>query len=888
MDVDETSQSRISLDPLDDIYLGPDDELDSDSGSSGGLDSLNAIPDPSYPALADGLALYDDPDLYLGPEDTFISSDDAPAVPDFPMAVNESTPVPHPATPAVPEAPIPSNSETPERQSPKPELNNEELRAMVQEFMPIGSYDQAEILSPWYLYTPPTQSSLPGVLCSVVDQAGNLISKTTQEVGSACTLYDDNAAVIQQSSADQMVADLLKKNMDDFFGEAKKVMDALDTLQQIHPFVSVAIIAFKAVVNFEIRLKDTRDPDIVGPRGTIRGRLDGVLDKMKRNVEDCGNAIDKYYKSSHWADKFLVISGNFSQCIQELRDALAIRTALGVDTVIKKLEDLTKTLGEREAKIAKGEKFHGAMAQYFETEREKRFAKEVIMRSGMDPGFESEDKLTELVKFAKQQEAQIQARSDAPSKDVSKPASQTPSANGSVAEQYRLDASLLHELRTPVVSLLDKNRALFMFKLDKQTAEIKDAIKDSETRIMLALGDKFKQGQGSMTSSTPHTQSPPVDHADEWCLKYLSVFYILSLSEVFDEDANGLISVREVNAFTSAILPGLSVPQALAYWAAGRTWSVYISKGWRVDSQHYHTRIEQVLHSMVHAQADVLPVNRRCIALYLDSDVIQGIKWLVRSLAELGPEDSDLDLTQLSDRYRNIQENDLVKRLDTVKYEIDSKDFFKLFGSDHIENFLLPVLYLIMRRHLQIMKLARTVILVDREFECATQTISNILEVVDLRVEQLAESFRQQGTDAKARFTWYAHGLYNFWYSPERTADDTECWEAHDFELDNTELEIDKTALKLGPFSLTEDQELLERPVKLVAYTLNQQPEDPKDEYIRLWCLNKLHNKRKSFPLETSPYLSPEQQQRFKALSKGLPESDVQHWSSLAELETRK
>lgn len=72
-----------------------------------------------------------------------------------------------------------------------------------------------------------------------------------------------------------------------------------------------------------------------------------------------------------------------------------------------------------------------------------------------------------------------------------------------------------------------------------------------------------------VTSSAPHTQSPPVDHADEWCLKYLSVFYILSLSEVFDEDANGLISVREVNAFTSAILPGLSVPQALAYWAAG-------------------------------------------------------------------------------------------------------------------------------------------------------------------------------------------------------------------------------------------------------------------------------------------------------------------------------
>ncbi|KAG2057431.1 hypothetical protein BDR06DRAFT_1005066, partial [Suillus hirtellus] len=130
-----------------DIYLGPDDELDSDSGSSGGLDVLNVIPDPSSPALADGLALYDDLDLYLGPEDTLISSDDPLVIPDFPMAVNESTLEPHPATPGVPGAPIPSMSETPKRQSPEPELNNEALCAMVQEFMPIGSYDQAEIQS---------------------------------------------------------------------------------------------------------------------------------------------------------------------------------------------------------------------------------------------------------------------------------------------------------------------------------------------------------------------------------------------------------------------------------------------------------------------------------------------------------------------------------------------------------------------------------------------------------------------------------------------------------------------------------------------------------------------------------------------------------------------
>lgn len=34
-----------------------------------------------------------------------------------------------------------------------------------------------------------------------------------------------------------MVVDLMKKNMSGFFGQAKQVMDALDVLQQVHPFV---------------------------------------------------------------------------------------------------------------------------------------------------------------------------------------------------------------------------------------------------------------------------------------------------------------------------------------------------------------------------------------------------------------------------------------------------------------------------------------------------------------------------------------------------------------------------------------------------------------------------------------------------------------------------
>jgi hypothetical protein len=63
-----------------------------------------------------------------------------------------------------------------------------------------------------------------------------------------------------------------------------------------------------------------------------------------------------------------------------------------------------------------------------------------------------------------------------------------------------------------------------------------------------------------------------------------------------------------------------------------------------------------------------------------------GIKRLVRSLAELGSEDSDLDLAQLTARRREAQEETLATKLNIVKYEIDSKDSIKLFGSGRIEN----------------------------------------------------------------------------------------------------------------------------------------------------------------------------------------------------------
>ncbi|KAJ8595803.1 hypothetical protein M405DRAFT_877998 [Rhizopogon salebrosus TDB-379] len=163
------------------------------------------------------------------------------------------------------------------------------------------------------------------------------------------------------------------------------------------------------------------------------------------------------------------------------------------------------------------------------------------------------------------------------------------------------------------------------------------------------------------------------------------------------------------------------------------------------------------------------------------------------------------------------------------------------------------------------MKLAGTVILVERELQSAVQSIKNIFEGVDLRVKQLSVTFRQQGADPKARFTLYAHGLYNIWYNPDLIPGDAErYWASNDIGPDDTELEIDTNALKFGPFSLPEAGGQLEGPVQLAPLrSSSEEPQGVKEEYMRL-------------------------SERAPRPTLVLPPEDVQWWSSLAELHLRK
>ncbi|KAG1803429.1 uncharacterized protein BJ212DRAFT_1304578 [Suillus subaureus] len=142
MDVDESTVSWASLD---DPYLGPDDDIEYDSPSSGSPDVLAAIPNQSPLAQADHPGFLIDPDLYLGLEDDIIDVDELPDSADPKIDV-----------PAASEASMSLDDTSNELQSEQPELTNEDLCLMAWEFRPFGSYEHTGwifLILPFHCYS---------------------------------------------------------------------------------------------------------------------------------------------------------------------------------------------------------------------------------------------------------------------------------------------------------------------------------------------------------------------------------------------------------------------------------------------------------------------------------------------------------------------------------------------------------------------------------------------------------------------------------------------------------------------------------------------------------------------------------------------------------------
>ncbi|KAK7047646.1 hypothetical protein VNI00_006414 [Paramarasmius palmivorus] len=254
---------------------------------------------------------------------------------------------------------------------------------------------------------------------------------------------------------------------------------------------------------------------------------------------------------------------------------------------------------------------------------------------------------------------------------------------------------------------------------------------------------------------------------EKWALKSLDISNLEPVSEVFDGDASGYVSIWEANQITSLRPVGWSLLQWLAYWASGKSLatvrfrrSAYtLSVGRHYTISQYCSKIQRLLQDMhILLKEHVLPLNRYGIDRYLD-----GMEVLERVLAFTYQckDPPEGELAQRVSAYAQTEEYRMERVLQALEYEIDSSDTIELVTSRYqMERHFFPLMYLLLRRHVSVVRLACDVALEHREMDVAISSMNIILGAVKARVATLRELFFRRGLDPNWKLQMYAFGMY--------------------------------------------------------------------------------------------------------------------------------
>ncbi|KAF7974234.1 hypothetical protein HWV62_13116 [Athelia sp. TMB] len=236
-------------------------------------------------------------------------------------------------------------------------------------------------------------------------------------------------------------------------------------------------------------------------------------------------------------------------------------------------------------------------------------------------------------------------------------------------------------------------------------------------------------------------------------LEYINMRHIQPILEAFDDDGSGYVSIREVNQLSTARPSDWSLPQWVSYWAVG----------WHYNIWNYKLKICGIIHSIYQERENLLPSNRALVDYYLADPALDD---LLTMLWYIQPFDADIDdqFRQRAIAYAQQEESRMEGNMRLMAYEVDDTSTLSLItGPGRVERHLLPVLFLAMRHHLRVIRLASHVILDKDELRAAAKTIKQVLAALQDRATDLEAIFDQQNTFGPSnhgQFDKFAFGMF--------------------------------------------------------------------------------------------------------------------------------
>ncbi|KAJ7147215.1 hypothetical protein C8R46DRAFT_545436 [Mycena filopes] len=547
----------------------------------------------------------------------------------------------------------------------------------------------------------------------------------------------------------------------------------------------------------------------------ILGRLATICNNLENDIKDCYNVVDaqkkhrlaiKFLRASNWNEKLATYTVTFKKRQDEIHLALSIDTVITVhemDSNIKEIKEMVKIFASM---LSPQEREIGAWIE---------------QNGGKDVVLASDKKCAELIKY----EAKLTSLSSgqgALSGSMAKMSPEEAKKNEAKAitnlkKEYHEDIQIIIQenlqsfLRSFEMGLDNLNKDLgrkirhegdrVIKHLNRGPhSRIKDKMifhiwKDqgwkgsAKTRsLVLAIRDylvervehehnKLIPAENNLLptrSISPlpkdneddDEDDPAADFSvplpDNWIMAYLQVRRLHYLQQAMDPDCSGFTTISELNTFTSTRPSGWSLPRWISYWAIG----------WQISATKYCIEIEKLYSQMFLLSQKIaiqMPGNKRYVNQYIEY-TWHYITALTSSIERYDSPSSGLE-EQFRD-YNESQEKDIKEGLVKIQYKIDSMDpIVSILHGKQIEQSLLALLTLLLRRHLAKIHLCLKQDVDERELSDSWETILVIIGMVWSRFRDLKDYFLHQRLELKQTFEWYSCGLfknYHDWDAPTK------------------------------------------------------------------------------------------------------------------------
>ncbi|KAF8273627.1 hypothetical protein EI94DRAFT_1563512, partial [Lactarius quietus] len=601
----------------------------------------------------------------------------------------------------------------------------------------------------------------------------------------------------------------VKEGIDHFFDGMPVFMKALDEVKSLHPFIGVVVLAFTAVYTLEqkrrdnekkivalyvamkdmmgVLLLDVQNDKLIAPDGmNIEDRLKSIVERTADDMKECSNVCDTYAKKKMlakvflgpvWDEKLLSWVTLFSKRRKEFEFELSIHTSQGVDKANAKLDvigDATRALDEKMDVLK-------AMFEHLISPEQKQLAASVAASGGVKALRNNDKMLLALERTASKAPS-------APSAVGHRAPWAKPGDTNQNADDLRKDIFEDPEAAT------ERNQAVFFRKFEAQKRQIIDemtlVVKRESDRVIqeikggpherirdrtihgiwtemgwrgnvkarhfvLALRDYYLEQLAAEAEGVIGLGASSVNgsrNPDAWAIKFIDVSRLQPILEAFDDDASGFITISEMNRFTSSRPQDWSLPHWIAFWAVA---------GYKASIIDYANKIEELLAKMEGVRAEVLPPNRRSVDDYFRY-VWDSVHTLTAAVTPLQP-DSGPSSGDKFKSYLEAEEARLSANLKAVDYTLDGTDTLTLItGEGRIEKTVFPLIYLLLKRHYEIMRVMRTKVLDSRELFYSVETILYVKDAIRYRVNDLTNIFTQQKNNLEKHFENFAYGIFQY------------------------------------------------------------------------------------------------------------------------------